>query len=149
MEKNWYKRLKESRIKNNIKLKEAAEVAQLSIQGLNDYETNRNNISPRVEVLERLCELYNVSLLYILYGNDAGLKLDNDLKTEITAILSLYIYKKCTLEKDINDKFVIKINDHWLNFYLKYFKEAIDKNIKSNLNELADIIKSINNIKDK
>lgn len=31
MEKNWNKRLKESRIKNNIKLKDAAEVAQLSI----------------------------------------------------------------------------------------------------------------------
>lgn len=54
MNKNWNIRLREKRIENGISVKEAASFCNLSSQGLNDYEKNKNNISPRVEVLETL-----------------------------------------------------------------------------------------------
>lgn len=84
-----------------------------------------------------------------MYGNDFSLKLDSNLKVEISTILSLYVFNKSNIEKNYsNNEYIVRIKDHWLNFYIKYFKKAIDKNYKTDLIELGKILSCINNIID-
>lgn len=84
-----------------------------------------------------------------MYGNDFSLKLDSNLKVEISTILSLYVFNKSNIEKNYsNNEYIVRIKDHWLNFYIKYFKKVIDKNYKTDLIELGKILSCINNIID-
>lgn len=66
-----------------------------------------------------------------MYGNDFGLKLDSDLKVEISTILSLYVFNKANIEKDyLNNEYIIRIKDYWLNFILNILKKQLIKTIK-------------------
>lgn len=149
MDKNWNVRLREIRVKNNISVKEAASFCNLSPQGLNDYEKNKNGISPRVEVLEKLCDLYNCSLSYILYGNESGINLDTELKDALRTLLGLYIRKKALINEDRNGQAVVTITDDWMNKHLHYFLDAINSEGSFDITKMAEIILSIKNVQER
>lgn len=141
--------MREKRIENGISVKEAASFCNLSSQGLNDYEKNKNNISPRVEVLEKLCDLYNCSLSYILYGNELGINLDTELKNTLRTLLGLYLRKKVSIVEDATGKFIVTITDDWTNKHLRYFLDAINSEEMFDISTLAEIILSIKNVQDR
>lgn len=68
MEANWNTRLKKAREDAGLSLKEvsALEVFDISQQSLIKYE--KGEVFPRIDLLEKMCRKYNVTVEYIMYG---------------------------------------------------------------------------------
>jgi len=136
----WCYRLKESREKNNFTLKDVTKYINITQQSLIEYE--KGNIYPKIDMLKELCELYNVTINYIVYGNSSGLSFENNIQKEIETLVSMYLFNKIKIE---NDNIIIL--DPEIMKYFYYFIKFIDENNKYDLNIVEKIIKAINRIK--
>ncbi len=136
---NWNIRLKESRENCCLTLKQVTEKINITQQSIIEYE--KGKIYPKIDMLKDLCDLYSVSVNYIIYGNEIGLSLSNCLQKELEVIISMYIFNKIKIN---NNK--IYIVDHNLNKYINYFIKFIDNNDKYDINIIQKIINALNKI---
>lgn len=137
----WNRRLKKAREDQKMSLKDVTKKVNITQQSLIEYE--KGNIYPKLDMLMFLCECYNVTLNYIVYGNNSGLLLENSMQKTIENIISLKIFDKI----DIIDEKHIYIKDKTLSKYLYYFNEFLTNYSKEDLSNIETIIKAINNIK--
>lgn len=69
MTKDWNIRLKEAREKCGIKLKDVENNNLLGISQQSIIKYEKGKIFPQINVLERMCKCYHVTIDWILYGN--------------------------------------------------------------------------------
>ena len=140
---NWNIRLKQARINKKLSLKDVTKEVNIIQQSLIEYE--KGNIFPKLDMLVFLCELYEISPNYVVYGNNSGLKLENDIQREMETLISLIIYQKIEYENK-NDSFTVR--DKYLKKYINYFLEFLNNNSKYDLKIIERIIYAINKLKD-
>lgn len=64
-----HQRLKELRIERGLKLKEVAEQLNVTIRSISRYEDGTRE--PSIEILIKLCDLYDVSADYLIGRSDS------------------------------------------------------------------------------
>lgn len=112
MDSEWHHRLKEARIKKGYTLRELESFGKLGIsqQSLIKYE--RGEVYPRIDLLEKMCSLYETTLDYVLYGDDEFKKYDNKESSLIVLFFLLYSgkisYDPKTTTITIDDKILSK-----------------------------------------
>lgn len=94
MEREWYNRLKSSRENSKLSLKEVSNrtIDKITQQSLIKYE--KGEVFPKINVLEELCNMYNVQINYILYGNNNDFNLNIENKDLYTALFFLIYSQK-------------------------------------------------------
>lgn len=124
----WFDRLKQARLDKRISLPNAAAILLTTQQSLIKYE--KGEISPQFNLMVKMCELYGVSLNYIAYGNEEGIKIELPLQKQLEVIAVLWFREK--LYYNYNSDEII-ITDKTINAHLK----ALDSYVKDN--ELDDL----------
>lgn len=151
MDEQWHSRLRESRINAKKSIKEGAAIAELSYQGYLAYE-NGKVLYPRVDVLDRLCQQYQVSLYYVVYGNELGIRLNSSLQNNLSSLLGLYMNRAISVdETELDNASPIKhlyINDNWLGIHLRYFIGLIENKLCLSIEDIKDVLRCIHNVKD-
>ena len=143
MDKNWNKRLKESRIKAKLTLKKVGSLmnSNLTEQSLIKYENG--NVFPKIDVLEELCNLYNVTIDYILYGDESNFHFSIPTENVLTTFFFLLHKKAIIYNKDSN---TIEIKDHKLAldiYKLSVFNKKKEITCISDMQSLISGIKKI------
>lgn len=69
MTKDWNIRLKEAREKCGIKLKDVENNNLLGVSQQSIIKYEKGKIFPQINILERMCKCYHVTIDWILYGN--------------------------------------------------------------------------------
>ncbi len=138
----WNDRLKKVRVNKKITLKDASDIAVITQQALISYE--KGSISPRLDIIIKLCDCYEISLNYVVYGNDIGLKFDNSLQKKMETFIPLLVNRKI----DYDGNGTIKVFDDSLNKYLKIFKYFIDEYDMDDIKNISKLINAINKIKE-
>lgn len=135
-------RLRDARIAKGKTLKEVAIDKRTTQQSLIQYE--KGTISPRVEVLKELCEYYGVSLNYIVYGNENGIKLEYPIQKQMEVFAVLRSKELAFYDANINAT-IIKSDD--INKYMKfldyYFELKTNKNDSEVLNAIITFINNM------
>ncbi len=70
MTKGWNIRLKEAREKCGIRLKDVEKDNLLGVSQQSVIKYEKGEIFPQVNVLDRMCQCYHVTIDWILYGNE-------------------------------------------------------------------------------
>ena len=141
MEKDWNIRLKESRLKAKLTLKKVGSLmnSNLTEQSLIKYENG--NVFPKIDVLEELCNLYSVTIDYILYGDESNFHFSIPTENVLTTFFFLLYKKAIIYNKNSN---TIEIKDHKL--ALDIYKLSVF-NKKKEITCISDMQSLINGIK--
>ncbi len=140
---DWNIRLKKARIDKNLSLKDVTKQINITQQSLIEYE--KGNIYPKLDMLVMLCDLYDASPNYIIYGNNIGLNLDNNIQREMETLITLLLNKKIKYNK--ND-YSFTLVDKYLKKYFYYFIDFLDSNSKNDLKVIEKIIYALKNLKE-
>lgn len=135
----WNIRLREARRKKGIPLKEAQKMSKLDVsqQSLIKYE--KGEVFPRIDLLEKMCKLYGVTVDYVLYGESEFAPFEDRASSLVTLFMLLYSNKIRFDRK--NGK--IEISDPRLKLQiaaLDYYREEADF---SSLDDLERLIQGI------
>lgn len=79
-QKGFGARLKEARKATNVSQEKLAELSGISVQTISSYETGHS--APVLENINDICVILNVSLDYLVYGEEHSRKLMNDEKID-------------------------------------------------------------------
>lgn len=139
MDKNWFKRLRESREKAGLTLREASEmnVFDVSQQTLIKYESGE--VFPRIDLLDKMCKKYNVTVDYILYGS-SELSKTNDLEGQLVSLFMLMYNGKIKFRKQEKALFV---HDKKLEQDLTILDIFLEKNEIATIDDLSSLIRGI------
>lgn len=140
MECKWYERLKISRENSKLSLKEVSNrtIDKITQQSLIKYE--KGEVFPKINVLEELCNMYNVQINYILYGNDNDLNLNIDNKDLYTTLFFLIYSKKMNYNPQ---RGCLDIEDEILRKQIYKLSVFAKNKIISNFNDLNSLISGI------
>ena len=136
-------RLKHARETKHLSLRAVSSIINITPQSLVEYEKGKSY--PKLETLLELCDCYNVSLNYIVYGNELGLKLETDLQRNLEVCSSLFLTKK--LVYDENNKISIICDDEINKYigFLKIYDNYVNENPNLNNAIIERIIYFLNN----
>lgn len=139
METDWYKRLKKAREAAKLTLKEVSEmnVFDVSQQTLIKYESGE--VFPRIDMLDKMCRKYNVTVDYILYGS-SELSKTSDLEGELVTLFMLMHNGKLTFNKAEKSLFV---NDQNLERNITILNIFLKKREISTIDDLSSLIRAI------
>lgn len=139
MDKNWYKRLKESREKAGLTLREASgiNVFDVSQQSLIKYENGE--VFPRIDLLDKMCKKYNVTVDYILYGS-SELSKTNDLEGQLVSLFMLMHSGKIKFSK--KEKALL-VKDKKLEQNLMILNIFLENNEIATVDDLSSLILAI------
>lgn len=142
MEKDWFKRLKKAREAAKLTLKEVSEmnVFDVSQQTLIKYESGE--VFPRVDMLDKMCRKYNVTVDYILYGS-SELSKTSDLEGELVTLFMLMHNGKLKFNKAEKSLFV---NDQNLERNIMILNVFLNNREISTIDDLSSLIKAIKTI---
>ena len=145
MKEAWNERLKKCRENKGFTLKELEEKDKLGIsqQSLIKYE--KGDVYPRIDLLKRMCELYGVSVDYILYG-DERMNIDEDKKSSLLVLYLMMYSEKLVFDEE---KQAILINDETLLKQIEILdalKKRVDLNSIDKLLLVAEGLKKITEI---
>ena len=139
METDWYKRLKKAKEAAKLTLKEVSEmnVFDVSQQTLIKYESGE--VFPRIDMLDKMCRKYNVTVDYILYGS-SELSKTSDLEGELVTLFMLMHNGKLTFNKAEKSLFV---NDQNLERNITILNIFLKKREISTIDDLSSLIRAI------
>ena len=144
MNEAWRIRLRKSRESNGLSLRAAAKLLETTPQTLISYEKPETNVFPKLDSLLRMCELYKVSVNYIIYGNNEGVCLDKNIQKIMSAFIVLLLsddakYNNVTKSLSINNPEIIS--------YLDIVSEYINNRSEINAQTIIVLIEMINKLK--
>jgi transcriptional regulator with XRE-family HTH domain len=142
MDKQFSKRLKEKRLEKNLIINDVARAIGVSQQAYIEYE--KGNVYPKIDILVNICEILDVSLNYLVYGNDNAINIDSDIKKTMEVLCGLLIFKKIDYDKD--NKF-IKVFDDELNTYLRAIMYLKEEKGLDNIDSLRILLLGLNRLK--
>jgi len=139
MDRDWHKRLKESREKAGLTLKEVSgmDVFDVSQQSLIKYESGE--VFPRIDLLDKMCKKYNVTIDYILYGS-SELSKTNDLEGQLVSLFMLMHSGKIQFGK--KEK-VLFVQDKKLEQDLMILDIFLENNEIATIDDLSALIRAI------
>lgn len=118
---NISERIKKIRIQNNLSQKELADKLFVSNKTISSYESGRTD--PSLDILYKISEVLNCSLIYLLYGN----KISDNIETEIKIRLSEKEFKYLDSIMKVDAKYINKIEQKDV-YYQPISRPFINKN---------------------
>jgi len=139
MDGKWFERLKEARIRANITLREASalEMFDISQQTLVKYE--KGEVFPRIDLLEKMCKKYSVTIDYILYGT-SDLAKTTDLSGHLVSLFMLLHSGKLAFDEKNR---VLEIKDQRLSTQIMVLDTFCRTQEISSIEELFSLIEGI------
>ena len=131
--KGFASRLKEARKAKNISQEKLSEISHVSVQTISSYETGHS--VPVLENINDICLALNVSLDYLVYGDECSRKLINDEKIDnskefVKKLLNLIDTGRAELRFQnspfLEKAFNVYINDERLVSILEKIKKYVD-----------------------
>ena len=135
-------RLKEARIKKGFKIELVITHLNITAPTLIKYENGM--VSPQIDMLKKMCDFYDVSLNYIVYGNENGIDFKYDIQKVSEVLASLFLNNK--IKYDEKNK-TIQVQDKDIDFCLKYLSFYINNEATDKNNLMKFINNFINNVK--
>lgn len=146
------KRLKEARKAAKISQEKLSELSHISVQTISSYETGHS--APILENMNDICVILNVSLDYLVFGDECSRKLINDDKIDdskefIKKLLNLidtgYAELRFQDSPFIEKAFSLYINDEKLVTILEDIKKYVDDRNKIDPSTYRVLIDSLLN----
>ena len=140
MEANWNTRLKKAREDAGLSLKEvgALDVLDISQQSLIKYE--KGEVFPRIDLLEKMCKKYNVTVEYIMYGS-SRLPVISETSGHLVSLFFLLLSRQ--LEYSESGKH-LEIKDKRLLTHIRALDSYIKVQEISSIEDLSALIRAIN-----
>ena len=139
MDDNWHKRLKESREKSGLTLRQVCDMSAFDIsqQSLIKYE--QGEVFPRIDLLDKMCKKYNVTIDYIMYGT-SDLSKTNSISGQLVSLFMLMHSEKLTYNEE--EKTLI-INDRNLIHQIMVLNTYLQSKEISSTDDLSNLITAI------
>ena len=139
----WFERLKKAREDRNLSLMDVKNNTKnhISPQTLIEYESGR--VFPKLNVIVELCELYETSLNYIVYGQENAVRLNTTLKKALEVVFSLITYDKAYYD---SEKKLTIITDSEINNCCKHLDQLYKKCSKEELINIKYVLNYLDNI---
>ena len=143
MDKEWNTRLRDARLKRNLSLKEVGEniPSALTQQSLIKYE--KGDIFPKIDILEELCNLYQVTINYIMYGNESSIHFNIAEENILVTLLFLMHKNSITFQKELK---ILSINDDSLRSKIYKLSVFLSKKDFTTIEDLQILINGIKKI---
>ena len=139
MERSWNIRLKKAREAAGLSLKDvsAMEVFDISQQSLIKYE--KGEVFPRIDLLEKMCKKYNVTIDYIMYGS-SELPRINETSGHLVSLFFLLYGRKLKYNESRSS---LEITDKRLATHIMAMDAFIKRKEISTIDDLSALIHAI------
>lgn len=141
MTKDWNIRLKEAREKCGIKLKDVEKDNLLGVSQQSVIKYEKGKIFPQINVLERMCQCYHVTVDWILYGDKDFSSLT---RTGNHLFLLFDLLQRGKIKKSNNSNGIYYyFDDKKLNEQLSFLSTFAEKVVLSSKEDYESLIKGI------
>ena len=138
------KRIKEARAAAGLSQTEAAGLIKVSRQTLNDYENGRS--VPSIEKAILICEKFNTSPNYLLFGEVDDIKTTDDiLKRKLYWLMSLVVDKD--IRYDVQKKIITFDNEKLREVFFPCYVMSLKENNLAKLELMNKILEYIKQVK--